>query len=109
IGMDAFARKADAVRAIAGERGADPEINILVQQLVITDDAEAEIARSMAERGIADRAWFASPMVFVGTVDEIVAKLRHVREAVGASYFVVFEPAMEDVARVMARLRDEAA
>ncbi|MGC4192378.1 MAG: TIGR03621 family F420-dependent LLM class oxidoreductase [Thermomicrobiales bacterium] len=109
IGFDAFVEKAVFVREIAGDRAGSLEFNILVQQVVITEDAEAEIARLMAEREMTDRAWFDSPMVYVGTVEEIAVKLRRVREEVGASYFVVFEPAMEDFARVMAFLRHEEA
>ena len=109
IGMDAFAEKAAYVRSVAGDRGGRLEFNILVQQLVITEDAEAEIARLMAEQEMDDRTWFDSPMVFVGTVEEIAAKVRRVRDVVGVSYFVVFEPMMEDFAQVIVHLRGDPA
>ncbi len=102
--LDAFAAKADYVRAEAGSRAAKIEFNILVQQLKVTDDPKAEIARIQAEHGIDDASWFDSPMVHIGTADEIVEKLLAIRERTGVSYFVMFEPVMEEFAAVIARL-----
>lgn len=107
IALEDFARKAEHVRRLAGDRASTIEFNILVQMLVITNDTEAEIARLMTEHEMTDRGWFESPMVFVGSVEEIATKMLRVREVVGASYFAVFEPMMEDCARIMGHLRGE--
>ncbi len=104
----AFAAKAAFVRTEAGERADRLEFNILVQQFQITDGSAAALEQLRAdatERGNTDAGWFDSPMVFVGTVEQIAAKLVEVRERVGVSYFTVFEPVMEEFAAVLAHLR----
>ncbi len=100
-GIDAFASKARFVREVAGNRAGQIEFNILVQMVRVTDDRAGEIDRLTAEHNIEDASWFDSPMVYVGSVDEIVDRMRAVREVVGASYFVVFEPAVEDFAPIV--------
>ncbi|MGB3305780.1 MAG: TIGR03621 family F420-dependent LLM class oxidoreductase [Thermomicrobiales bacterium] len=103
-GVEAFASKAAFVRAEAGERAAAIEFNILVQMVKVTDDRAGAIEHLRKEHELEDPSWFESPMVYVGSVDEIVEKLRAMREQVGASYFVVFEPVMEEFAPVVAHL-----
>ena len=104
ISDEAFAGKMELVREAAGSRFDAIELNILIQMLDVTDDREAAIPRLKEERGITDDAWFDSPMVYVGSVDAIVERMREVRERIGVSYFVVFEPAMEAFAPIVARL-----
>ena len=65
--------------------------------------SQAAFDRLKAEHDL-DDAWFDSPMVFVGSVDEICDKMRHLRKTFGASYFVVFEPAMEAIAPIVQEL-----
>ncbi len=103
-GVDAFRRKVDFVRSQAGDRADHLEFNILIQMLSVTEDRNRELERLTAEHGIDDPTWFDSPMVYVGSVEEICDRLRMVRELVGASYFVVFEPAMEDFAPIVQAL-----
>lgn len=93
--LDAFATKVELIRNIAGERFARIELNILIQMLRVADDREAAIEALRTERDIDDAAWFDSPMVYVGAVDEISDRMRTVRDRLGASYFVVFEPVKE--------------
>ena len=102
--VEAFAGKAAFVLAEAGDRAAAIEFNILVQQVKVTDDRAGAMEHLRKEHEIEDPSWFESPMVYIGSVDEIVEKLRAMREQVGASYFVVFEPVMEEFAPVVARL-----
>jgi alkanesulfonate monooxygenase SsuD/methylene tetrahydromethanopterin reductase-like flavin-dependent oxidoreductase (luciferase family) len=104
ISMDAFARKVEFVREKAGDRFAEIELNILLQMLVVTDDREAEIARRREEMELEDDSWFESPMVYVGSVEQIVARMQEVRERLGVSYFVVFEPVMEEFAPIVKAL-----
>ena len=103
--IEAYAAKSARVLEQAGDRGNDIEFNILVQMLIVTDDAGAEIARLKSENPALDDVWFDSAMVYVGTEAEIAAKFRTVRAATGASYFTVFEPAMEAFAPVLAELK----
>lgn len=104
FGADAFAAKATSVREMAGERAGTIEFNILIQMVKVTDDRDREIERLNAERGRVDRSWPNSPMVYVGSVEENCDRLRAVREQVGASYFVIFEPAMEEFAPIVQTL-----
>ncbi len=102
--VDAFAAKADFVREQAGDCASQLEFNILIQLFVLTDDRDSEIERIKEEHEITNRAWFDSPMVYVGSEDEIIAKLLAVRARIGASYFLVFEPVMEAFTPVIGRL-----
>lgn len=104
IGLDAFAAKVDRIRSIAGERFPSIELNILIQTLSVTDDRPGAMEAIRKERDLADDAWFDSPMVYVGSVEEIVARMQAVRERLGVSYFVVFENAVEALAPIVAAL-----
>jgi hypothetical protein len=46
----------------------------------------------------------ASPFVLLGSVDEITSQLRERRARWGISYYVVFEPALDEFAPVIERL-----
>ncbi|HUF93869.1 MAG TPA: LLM class F420-dependent oxidoreductase [Candidatus Limnocylindria bacterium] len=93
------------VRAAAGTRYEHLELNALVQRVVITDQ------RRRAAEGLASR-WtqlspddiLQSPYVLVGTVDQLVDDLQARRQRWGISSCVIFEPYMEALAPVVARL-----
>jgi probable F420-dependent oxidoreductase len=106
ISDDAFAAKVETIRAHAGERFADIELNMLVQMFGVTDDREADIERRRIEMGIEpdDMSWFDSPMVYIGSVEQIAERMIEVREKIGISYFAVFEPMMEEFAPVIQAL-----
>lgn len=106
ISMEAFAAKAAYVREHAGDRADAIEFNMLVQMFGVTDDRAAEVERRAAEVGMepGDRAWFESPMVYIGSVEEIVERMIEVRERTGISYFAIFEPVMEAFAPVVTAL-----
>ena len=93
------------VRAAAGARFDQLELNALVQQVIVTDDrrgAAETLARRWPELG-AD-VILESPFALLGTVDEIVAQLVARRARWGISYYVVFEPVIDAFAPVVARL-----
>ena len=106
ISDEAFAAKAYTIRQYAGDRFDDIELNMLVQMFGVTDDREAEIERRRVEMGIepGDMGWFDSPMVYIGSVEQIVERMRDVRERIGISYFAIFEPMMEEFAPVVKAL-----
>ncbi|MBA2467834.1 MAG: TIGR03621 family F420-dependent LLM class oxidoreductase [Chloroflexia bacterium] len=104
FGVDAFAAKASSIREMAGDRAGAIEFNILIQMVKVTNDREGEIERLTAEHEIDDASWFDSPMVYVGSVDEICDKMRAMRDRIGVSYFVVFETAYEELAPLVAAL-----
>lgn len=105
---DRTQEKVDWVRAAAGDRFGDLELNVLITSLKVTDN------RHRAAEDIVDR-WrlpgvrptveelLALPTTLIGTVDQIVAQLQEQRERYGLSYIVVWEP-MEEFAQVVERL-----
>lgn len=99
-------RQLDQVRAGAGARMPDIELNALVQIVEITDDAEralASVAQTIGD-GITPDDLHAIPYVLVGTVDEVVAKILRCRDRWGISYFVV--RALGDFVPVIRRVRE---
>ena len=78
------------VRAGAGDRFADLELNALVQVFSITDDREArlrEITDPWPTLAIEDASVI--PYLMVGSIDEIVGHVHACRERWGITYFVV--------------------
>jgi probable F420-dependent oxidoreductase len=101
------AARIEWVREAAGARFAALELNALVQEVVITQDAAAIAAEKAAElaeesgSALSPADLLTSAYIHVGTVDEIVAKLRRQRDALGISYVVVHQPFMEALAPVV--------
>jgi probable F420-dependent oxidoreductase len=102
---EAVATKVALLQRLAGARFAELELNVLIQQVEITDDA----------RGVSEKlhpVWAPmtpeqmreTPFLLIGTVDEIVETLRTRRSQLAISYLVVFERDMEAFAPVVARL-----
>ncbi|MDQ3541833.1 MAG: TIGR03621 family F420-dependent LLM class oxidoreductase [Chloroflexota bacterium] len=104
VSLDASRTKVDYIKSIAGERFASIELNILIQMLEVTDNRHGAIEAARKHHGITNDAWFDSPMVYVGSVEEIANRMRTVRDRLGVSYFVIFEPVMEAFAPVVAAL-----
>ena len=94
----------DQVRAGAGDRFDDLELNALVQVTQITDDRTAALAQ-ICERieGLTIEHADAIPYLLVGTVDQIIDKLATCHTRWGISYFVVRE--LDSFAPVIAALR----
>lgn len=94
----------DQIRHGAGDRFDGIELNALVQHVVITDDADAAIAK-VCERvgGLRATDAAAIPYLLIGTHDEIAAKLRRCRDRWGISYFAVRE--LEGFAPIIEALR----
>lgn len=92
------------VRGVADERGREPELNVLLQSLVITDDREF-MARSIAQRrGDSIVNVLTCPFLAFGTVEEICLQLTRLRDELGITYVTVFDGSAEHTAEVMAAL-----
>lgn len=93
----------DQVRAGAGDRFDQLEFNALVQVMEVTDDT-AQSIDALVERvdGLTADDVATTPYALIGTVDEIVAKIRTCRERWGITYFTVRE--VEAFAPVIAAL-----
>jgi probable F420-dependent oxidoreductase len=93
------------VREAAGSRFERLEMNALVQTVVVTDDrrrAAEELAKRWVQLSPAEI--LESPYALIGTVDDLVADLTARRERWGISQWVIFEPCMDALAPVVARL-----
>ncbi len=88
--------------------GRDPEQNMLVQRIIVTDDrrgaAEAWLDEDKDHDGLSVDALLETPQLLFGTVDEIVRQLQERRERYGFSYITVFEPMLETFAPVVKEL-----
>ena len=105
VSPEAFIRKVGWIRDAAGNRFARIELNTLVQTVVITDHPRAAAEPLAKEYQIAAEQVFETPLVLIGSVDQIVKNLEQRRERFGLSYITVFEKDLENMARVIGRLR----
>ena len=99
-----FDRKVALIKEAAGDRFPSLQLNTLVQSVVVTDDRRGA-AQSMAkdwELPVAEL--LDSPLLLIGTLDQLVEQLHHRRERFGLTYFTVFERDMASLARVIERL-----
>ena len=101
---DATDRKVDWVREAAGDRFDDIELNALAFLAAVCDDA-GDRARSLAEIfGTDATELLDSPVVLLGTLDEIEERLLARRERWGFSYYVFSGPVADEMVPVVARL-----
>ncbi len=101
---DRMYRKVEWVKEGAGDRFDDLEINAWLAMAEVTDTAR-ETAELLAPAfGTDAEGLLESPMVLLGTVDEIVERLEARRQRWGYSYIVVPQSAAVAFAPVVARL-----
>jgi len=108
----ALARKIAWVREAACERFAAIELNLLLSGVIVTDyrqRAAEERAHKLQAGGstVTADVLLQSPYWLIGSVDEIVERLVHLRATHGISYIVAREDAFEAFAPVVARLADK--
>lgn len=105
VTLDALMRQAALVRSAAGARADSIELSMFLDCL-LTDDRDRAISE-MAERsaGRADPEVIrASAYRGIGTLDEIRAHIRMLRETVGVTYFCLRGPDVEKLGPVVAEL-----
>lgn len=103
---DATDEKLGWVKAAAGGRYADLEINLLQFAAIVTDDRRGTAEMMAPLFGLPPEALDTYPHVCIGTVDEICEGLQARRERWDASYIVFQGDALEVMAPVVAALRD---
>jgi probable F420-dependent oxidoreductase len=92
------------VKAAAGPRFDDLELNALIGFVMITDDATG-IAESMAPHfGIEAGDALHIPLALLGTLDEMVEELQWRREEYGISYWSIESDSWEALAPVVSKL-----
>ncbi len=92
------------VREAAGDRFADLELQVLTFVVQIVPDREDATRRLADLMGIPGEDVDDMPLVLIGTVEQIVERLRERRARWGFSYVVVHEAEMEAFAPVVAAL-----
>lgn len=95
--------KVALVRAAAGNRFDELELNALVQYVEITDDRRTGAQRVANRLEIDTEVLLGSPYMLIGTVAEIVEQLHRARERWGFSYFVTRDA--EQTGPIIAALR----
>lgn len=95
-------RQLQLVRDEARRAGRDPVIEALVQVVTVTDDRDAVI-RELSGRiqGASAGDVASTPFVLVGSYEQMAAQLRVQAEEHGITSYVVREPAVADLERVM--------
>jgi probable F420-dependent oxidoreductase len=96
------------VRDGVGDR--DVVFDVLVQHVEITDDrpgAAERVARAVP--GLAPTDVLAAPYALIGTVDDVIEELDRHRERWGFTSYVIRTDAIDVVAPLVERLRDEPA
>lgn len=99
--------KFEWIRAAAGDRFDSLEFNAWMGAAVLTateHDAEVVATKMFAGFGAAPQDILASPIVMVGTEDQITERLRHRRERWGYSYFVLPQARARQFAPLVHRL-----
>jgi probable F420-dependent oxidoreductase len=98
-------RRVELVREAAGDRSQRLELSALIQTVVVTDHRR-RACEDLAQRWpqLAPAEILESPYVLVGTVDQQVEDLHARRQRWGISSYVVFEPYLETLAPVVAKL-----
>jgi alkanesulfonate monooxygenase SsuD/methylene tetrahydromethanopterin reductase-like flavin-dependent oxidoreductase (luciferase family) len=104
---EAIARKVEWMRQAAGKRFATVELNLLIGDVVITEDrqqAAERRARESGRSGVTAERLLASPYLLIGSIEQIAERIQRLRERYGISYLVVGSEDMESFAPVIARL-----
>jgi probable F420-dependent oxidoreductase len=95
----------DEVRVGAADAVTAPEVEALVQMVVVTSDAEAAAYELAVELGLSVSDVLAAPFVLIGTEDEIVASVQEHRRRWGITRHVVREDGAEALAGFLPRLK----
>src|SRR5215813_12791618 len=103
---DGIETKLALIKEGAHYRLPEVELNALVQQVMVTHHRRSAAEEMPLRRRLSAEEILDSPFLLIGTHDQIAEALVGRRERYGISYWVVFEPAMEALAPVVARLRD---
>ncbi|MDQ1021279.1 LLM class F420-dependent oxidoreductase [Streptomyces afghaniensis] len=83
-----------------------PELNLLLQMVIVTEDREAAVQPFLEHLpDMTVHQVLELPVSLIGTLDDIAEQVRARRERYGFTYLTVLEPYMEAFAPVMERVR----
>lgn len=103
-GDDATAQKLEWIKAGAGDRFDEIELEIGAYFVAISDDPGPTIGAMAGRFGVSEEEFAAHPHALLGTVDDICETLQERRERFGFSYVTVPQRNLEEFAPVVARL-----
>ena len=99
-----FDRKVALIKESAGDRFPRLQLNTLVQTVVVTDDRRGAATSMAKDWELPVDELLESPLLLIGTLDQLVEQLHERRERFGLTYVTVFERDMASMARVIERL-----
>jgi probable F420-dependent oxidoreductase len=88
--FEAISERIAFVRAQAGERFEDIELNVLVGNVTTEGDIEAKLAEAADAQSTTPEIIRDSPLYLIGSRAEVVDKLQRLREELGLSYITFF-------------------
>ena len=101
-----FSERVGRYREFAAGRAEPAELNLLIQMVTVTDDPAGALRPLLDRRpDLTLEQVLDLPVMLVGTLEEITAKLRALRDRYGFSYLTVLEPYLEAFAPVVEELR----
>jgi probable F420-dependent oxidoreductase len=103
--LPAVDERLQVLREAAGPRLGRLELSAQIQRVIVTDrrrQAAEELQKQWTQLTVEEI--LEAPFVLIGTVDEMVEALQARRDRWGISYFVTFEPYLDTLAPVIARL-----
>jgi probable F420-dependent oxidoreductase len=103
----AIAQKVEWVQQVAGERFPALELNLLVSDVVITENRQQAAEQYLREKGrpgVTAEQLLANPYLLIGSMEQIAGQIHRLREQFGITYLVVGDEHMEAFAPVVARL-----
>jgi probable F420-dependent oxidoreductase len=103
-GASETAQKLEWVRAGAGDRFDQIELEIGAYFVAVDDDPSAMIAAMASRFGVSDEELASHPHALLGSVDTICETLQERREQYGFSYITVPQRNLDDFAPIVARL-----
>ncbi len=101
---DAVDEKVAIVRAAAGDRIADIELNIRAFLVNVTDDGAGARSRLASSLGVDEAMLLSSPFALIGSPAELIERLLERRERWGFSYVIVGADDVDKFAPVVAAL-----
>ena len=101
---EATHRKLEWIRAAAGSRFEQLELQTRVHIATLTDDVDAFAAAVAPTLGVTPEDAKQSPHALAGSVDQIVERIQEIRAVFGISYFTWSGDSMESLAPVVASL-----
>jgi probable F420-dependent oxidoreductase len=96
--------RAAYVRKHAGDR--NPELNLLLQAVVVTDDPRTALGRLGPFEAIPEEQLIEdTPIIQIGTAAQIAERLTRLRDETGISHFTALDPSYDSFTKVIEHLR----